>query len=69
MHNEYNRAMTRLGLTQLTYTPYYYYYYAAFNAPCVGHKDVKSQVIQYVKIYEQHVGEIHNPVVRPVIGL
>ena len=22
---------------------YYYYYYAAFNAPCVGHKDDESQ--------------------------
>jgi len=22
---------------------YYYYYYAAFNAPCVGHKDYESQ--------------------------
>jgi len=21
---------------------YYYYYYAAFNAPCVGHKDDQS---------------------------
>ena len=25
------------------YYYYYYYYYAAFNAPCVGHKDGKSQ--------------------------
>jgi len=24
---------------------YYYYYYAAFNAPCVGHKDDESQAI------------------------
>jgi len=26
------------------YYYYYYYYYAAFNAPCVGHKDDESQV-------------------------
>jgi len=25
------------------YYYYYYYYYAAFNAPCVGHTDDKSQ--------------------------
>ena len=25
------------------YYYYYYYYYAAFNAPCVGHKDDESQ--------------------------
>jgi len=27
------------------YYYYYYYYYAAFNAPCVGHKDDESQAI------------------------
>jgi len=26
-----------------SYYYYYYYYYAAFNAPCVGHKDDESQ--------------------------
>ena len=31
-------------LSQRTY--YYYYYYAAFNAPCVGHKDDESQAGQ-----------------------
>jgi len=25
------------------YYYYYYYHYAAFNAPCVGHKDDESQ--------------------------
>ena len=28
----------------LTATLCYYYYYAAFNGPCIGHKDDKSQV-------------------------
>ena len=30
---------------------YYYYYYAAFNAPCVGHKDDKSQAREVMWIY------------------
>jgi len=29
--------------TIIIYFYYYYYYYAAFNAPCVGHKDDESQ--------------------------
>jgi len=28
---------------------YYYYCYAAFNAPCVGHKDDESQAIKNKK--------------------
>jgi len=29
-------------------TLYYYYYYAAFNAPCVGHKDDESTGVDRV---------------------
>jgi len=32
------------GLNLLHKADYYYYYYAAFNAPCVSHKDDDSQV-------------------------
>jgi len=31
------------SLQDYFYYYYYYYYYAAFNAPCVGHKDDESQ--------------------------
>ena len=34
--------METLSLLQ-SYYYYYCYYYAAFNAPCVGHKDDESQ--------------------------
>jgi len=30
---------------------YYYYYYAAFNMPCVGHKDDKSQAQDFAVHY------------------
>jgi len=42
-------------LFQLTY--FYYYCYAAFNAPCVGHKDNESQV-QTQKVSGHHQWDI-----------
>jgi len=39
---QYYEWLLLLLLNQLHYY-YYYYYYAAFNAPCVGHKDGESQ--------------------------
>jgi len=38
-------AGTTLNTDSLHY--YYYYYYAAFNAPCVGHKDDESQALAF----------------------
>jgi len=37
--------LKRCSMTEMRwkYYYYYYYYYAAFNAPCDGHKDDKSQ--------------------------
>ena len=32
------------------YYYYYYYYYAAFNAPCVGHKNDESQAWGHVEL-------------------
>jgi len=31
------------ALCFLQFLTYYYYYYAAFDAPCVGHKDDETQ--------------------------
>jgi len=39
---------------------YYYYYFAAFNAPCVGHKDEESQCFQALAIGRP------SPIVRSV---
>ena len=33
------------------YYYYYCYYYAAFNAPCVGHKDDEPQAQFYIRRY------------------
>ena len=39
-----NQAGMNLTLPPPSQNSHYYYYYAAFNAPCVGHKDDESQV-------------------------
>jgi len=41
------------------YYNYYYHYYAAFNAPCVRHRDDESQAHEWI-VYE--VGDICSPV-------
>jgi len=41
------RVMQRVARVRLTQSCCYYYY-AAFNAPCVGHKDDESQAGCYV---------------------
>jgi len=38
---------------------YYYYYYAAFNAPCVGHKDDESQAQSSARIVHQVTACLH----------
>ena len=48
-----------------TYYYYYYYHYAAFNAPCVGHKDDESQAQKINKYIFKNVIKI---VVRLGLG-
>ena len=38
-----NQAGMNLTLPPPSQNSHYYYYYAAFNAPCVGHKNDESQ--------------------------
>jgi len=48
----------------------YCYYYAAFNAPCVGHKDDESQAqLQYLYILlgdKKHTSYKHKLQLRPI---
>ena len=53
-------------LFQLTY--FYYYCYAAFNAPCVGHKDDESQVQTQKVSGHHHTPPFNGPFVRDYPG-